>query len=292
MCQIVKNMPANVFFVFNFIMKKKLENVLIFAATSDMAKPLIKKLLAEGCHIYAASRSNLDFEDKNLFKFHLDLSLEENINDFFRKLPNEIAFDSVINFQGVAISSPVEFLDRKSLEYQLNISLFSLLCVLKNLRGKIKKDGHIINISSMASFGIYPFLSPYSIAKASSDILLNCYEIETGIKTVSIKPGVVGTKFWEYCVKENRENFEKFPFEYEKIGKFLKENAIKNSNKGIKPVEVSNLIYKILYKRNTKSSYLIGSDSYFASFVSKFKGRTLFKLIRKILDKRQKRALK
>lgn len=268
-------------------MKKKREKILIFGATSDMALPLIKKFNNDGSEIYAVSRSKLDLEYEKLYKFNCDLSLEENINSLFEKFP-PIEFDAVINFQGVAISSPVEFLQKEELQKQLDISLFSLLAILKNLNGKIKEDGVIINISSMASFGIYPFLSPYSMAKASADILLNCYETETGIKTVSIKPGVVRTKFWEFCVKKNSENFEKFKGKYEKAGEFLKSNALKNANKGISPEDVSKVIYKAVLSKNPKSSITVGKDALIASIVSKFKGRLLFAIIKKILKKRIK----
>ena len=143
----------------------------------------------------------------------------------------------------------------------------------------------------MASYGIFPFLSPYEIAKSSVDTLLCSYEIETGIKTISVKPGVVSTKFWRTSVELNKDNFESFPFEYRFIGEFLKDNALKNENKGIKPDDVSNLIYRIMYLKNPKSSYDIGIDSKFTNFISKFKGRFLFGIIRKILRRRVKKYL-
>lgn len=265
-------------------MRKKITNVLIFGATAQMAHLLIKMLLEDGINIYAVSRKELDIEDKNLHKFNSDLTVEDNINKIFNSL--EVKFDYIINFQGVAISSPVEKLDKNELQKQLDISLFSLLYVLKNSKNALTKNSAIINISSMAAFGIFPFLSPYSMAKASSDILLNAFEMETGIKTVSIKPGVVGTKFWKFSVDENIENFNKFEGEYKKIGEFLKENALKNSNRGLKPEYISKFIYKILYSNKIKSSYLVGIDSYFTSFISNFKGRILFDIIRKVLNLR------
>lgn len=269
-------------------MEKIIKNVLIFGATSSMACELIPRLLEDNTHIYAISRKELNITHSNLFKFNLDLTKDDEIDSIFEKL-KDITFDVILNFQGVAICSPVECLDRIELQKQFDISVFSLVRILNNLRGKINKNGIFLNVSSMASYGIFPFLSPYSMAKASSDILLNCFEIETGIKTVSIKPGVVGTKFWKFCVDENSCNFNKMQGDYKLIGEFLIDNALKNSNKGISPKKVSDLIYKIIYTKNPKSSYNIGVDSYFARFVSYFKGRLIFNLIRKILNKKVKR---
>lgn len=287
MCQIVKIKPKFYYMLYSNKMKKEIKNILIFGATAQMAHRLIEILLNDGINVYAVSRKELNLENRNLHKFNSDLTIEDNINKIFNSI--EVKFDYIINFQGVAISSPVEKLDKIELEKQLDISLFSLLYVLKNAKNRLNKNGIILNISSMAAFGIFPFLSPYSIAKASSDILLNSFEIETGIKTVSIKPGVVGTKFWKFSVDENKENFNKFEGEYREIGEFLKENALKNSNRGLKPEYVSKFIYKILYSNNIKSSYLVGIDSYFTSFASNFKGRILFDIIRKVLNLRIKR---
>ncbi len=268
-------------------MAKQLNNVLIIAATSDMARDLIRKLSNDEVNIYATYRNKLDVEMPYLNKFYLDVSNKNEIDGFLASL-SDIQFDAVVCFQGVAIVSPVEYLSDDELLRQFKISVFSLLDILKGLKNKIKKDGVVINLSSMSSFGIYPFLAPYSMAKACCDILLNCYEIETGIKTVSVKPGVVSTKFWKYCVNENKANFSAFKDDYKQIGEFLKNNALKNSSKGISAEKVSNLIYKILYSKNPKSSYTIGQDSKFANIASFFKGRLLFGIIRKILDKRVK----
>ncbi len=268
-------------------MSKNLKNVLIIAATSDMAQKLIKKLSDDNVEIYAGSRNILSLDLPNLHKFSLDVSDSKSIENFFSNLDN-VLFDAVICFQGLAIVSPVEFLSEDELLRQLNVSTFSLLNILKKIKNKIRKNGLVINISSMSGFGIFPFLAPYSISKASSDILLACYEIETGIKTVSIKPGVVSTKFWKYCIDENKDNFSAFKGEYENAGKFLINNARKNANKGIHPDKVSDLIYKILYSKNPKFSYTIGKDAKIAAFFSLFKGRTLLKAVRKILNKRIK----
>ncbi|MCD8025004.1 MAG: SDR family NAD(P)-dependent oxidoreductase [Candidatus Gastranaerophilales bacterium] len=262
------------------------KNILIFAATSDMAKSLTDLLLLRGENVYCTYRSPLLKEHENLKKFKLELTDEKGVNDFFGQFEG-IKFDAVINFQGVAISSPVEFLKTEDFQKQLDVSVFSLIYILRALRGKINPKGQVINISSMASYGLFPFLAPYSTAKAAADILLSVYEIETGVKTVSIKAGVAGTKFWQYSVNEN--DFSNFPYEYESAAKFLKTNALKNSKKGLSPNDIAKLIEKIIYSKNPKASYNIGLDSKAAALISKFKGRTLYNLIRKIAKMRIKR---
>ena len=270
-------------------MKREKKKVLIFGATSQIAESLIEKLKNDSSEIYTVSRKMPENKSGLSKTLIADLAKEEEIDLAFKQIQNE-KFDSIICFQGVAISSPVEYLSKDELQKQLDISLFSLLEILKRAKQVIDKNSTIINISSMASYGIFPFLSPYSISKASSDILLNLYEIETGIKTVSVKPGVVGTKFWKYSVNENEKNFERFKGEYYDAGQFLKTNALKNSTRGLSSEKAARLIYNIIYKKNPKASYLIGADSYFASFAANFKGRVLSRLINLVLKSRIMRS--
>lgn len=262
-----------------------MKNVLILGATSDMADLVLNYLVENQVNVYAISRSKLEFESDLIHKFNADLSIESEINRVFGEI-NDVKFDAVINFQGVAISAPVEFLSISDLTYQYQVSVFSLVSVLKNLRGRLIQNAKVISISSMASFGMFPFLAPYETAKASADIILNCYEMETGVKTVSIKPGVVKTKFWQASIDLNKDNFANFPFEYEKIGKFLQLNAKRNENRGISANDVSKLIIKILNKKNPKASYTIGKDAKLMEVLSHFKSRSLFSIIRRTLKKR------
>lgn len=264
-----------------------MSNVLIFGATSDIAQETLKLFLKNSDKVFAVSRNKLNLVDNNLAAYNCDLSVSSEINKLFLTF-KDLKFDYILNFQGCAISSPVEFLPEDELKYQLSISLFSLLAVLQNLRGHLNDNSRILIVSSMASYGIFPFLSPYAISKASSDLLLSNYEMETGVKTISIKLGVVGTKFWERCVKRNEDNFKNFSDEYGIIGKFLKANALNNSNKGLKPEFAGKKIYQIIKKKNPKVSYNLGRDSYFSMFVSYFKSRFVYNVIRNVLRKRIK----
>ena len=50
--------------------------------------------------------------------------------------------------------------------------------------------------------------------------------------------------------------------------KFMKQNAIKNEQKGLKVEDVAKFIYKISNKQHPKSSYTIGADAKFAQIIS------------------------
>lgn len=257
-------------------MKKK---VLITGANSGIAKELIKLLRCEdGFEIYLATRSEIAQENSDLSHFYFDVSDEKSVVELSSNFDELYA---LVNFAGVAISSPIECMEESALRAQFDTNFFGLFKILKNFAQKIMpKHGRVINISSMASFGIFPFISPYCSSKAAGDVILNLFSVETGIKTVSIKPGVIKTPFWSSSIKLNEDNFKNFVGKYEKTGEFLIENAKKNETSGLEPICVAKVILKALKASEPRASYTVGRDAKVAQF-TKFIPQTLLnKIIR------------
>lgn len=234
------------------------KTILLIGANSELAQNTIKELKNKNYTIYSTSR-NAGIMDKNVHEFHLDVTKED---DFFhlRERFKNITFDTIINFAGIAISSPVVELEEFELKKQLDVNLFGLLRIIKYFAPNLKQKGKIINISSMAQYGIFPFLSPYCLSKASADILLNAFSIENDVKVVSVRPGAVATKFWETSIELNKNALENTK-NFEKEKKFLIENANKNSLHALNPIYVSKKIAQIVDTQNPKAVYNIGLDA-------------------------------
>ena len=155
------------------------------------------------------------------------------------------------------------------------------------------KDCRIINISSMSSYGIFPFISPYCASKRALDMFFNSLLLESktsGLKIISIKPGVVKTPIWNKSLAECEKNLEHLceagKKKYEKEIDFLMKNAGKNNEKGLEPLQIAELISKILKNKRPKLSYNIGRDSYIACVFSLFPQRFVNFLIKYGLKKR------
>ena len=158
------------------------KNILIIGSNSELAHYTIEELKQNPEYkIFATSRQT-GVMDEKIHEFHLDISNEMDFIHLKEKI-NNIKFDTIINFAGIAIAGAVEELNETELKKQLDINLFGLLRIIKYFCPYLKEKGKLINISSMASYGIFPFLSPYCISKAACDILLNLYSIESNIKT-------------------------------------------------------------------------------------------------------------
>ena len=145
----------------------------------------------------------------------------------------------------------------------------------------ILQNGKIINISSMASYGLFPFISPYCASKRALDMFFNSFLIENkkNIKVISIKPGVISTPLWEKSIEENLKR-TKLDSGYEKEMKYIIKNARDNEVKGLHVEKVVDIIIKADCAKNPKLSYNVGMDSVVAHLISKLPQSIVNKIIK------------
>ena len=151
----------------------------------------------------------------------------------------------------------------------------------------VLENGRVINVSSMASFGNFPFISPYCASKRALDIFFNAFSIENhkNIKVISIKPGVIATPIWEKSVEANLRDLENCVV-YKRELEFLKANALKNTNKGLDVCKTAKIIKDIAFSKNPKTSYTIGRDAKFAQILSLFPQDVVNRLVKFALEHR------
>ncbi len=243
------------------------KNILIVAATSELAQNVIKELKNGDWKIYTTSRQT-GIMDEKVHEYNLDVTNEEDFILLKDKI-SHLRFDVILNFAGIAVAGAVEELSEVELKKQFDVNIFGLLRIIKYLTPHLNKRAKLINVSSMASYGIFPFLAPYCMSKASADILLNSFSLESGIKTVSIRPGAVATKFWESSIELNKATLENKSEKFKKQKEFLVNNANKNSLHAANPIYVAKKIAQIVELKNPKNIYNIGLDSKIAK-ISRF----------------------
>ena len=120
----------------------------------------------------------------------------------------------------------------------------------------------------MSSFGIFPFVAPYCASKRALDILFNAMTLESGLKVVSVKPGVIATPLWNKSIELNKDSIQNCE-DYKKEMNYMVENARKNSTKGLDKSKVVELIAKVDAMKDPKPSYTVGFDAKFAELISR-----------------------
>lgn len=255
--------------------------VLITGASSGLGKETAQKLAQEGYKVFAGARKQTDIEalnalHENITAIPLDVTVEESVNQAVETVKAKTdKIYALVNNAGIALGGPIEYLPIEALQNQFNINVFGAIRVAQKFMPLLKGNSRIVNISSMASYAVFPYVSPYCASKRALDIFFNSLLIENknpDLKIISVKPGVVATPIWNKSVDACEKCFEGVCQEardkYQKELDFIAQNARNNTNKGLKSADIANLVSKILKSKNPKLSYNIGKDSYFAKFLS------------------------
>lgn len=274
-----------------------MKTVVITGATSGIGNLLVREFVKQGYIVFAGYRNfklkkELDKLSKNVIPFYIDMSKKWAIDDAVKFICEKTdKIDTLINAAGCVFAGPMECLSVDSIREQFEINTFSHIQFTQGLFEKFEENGAmVINISSMASFGVIPFVAPYCASKRALDILFNSMQIECGpnIKVISIKPGVIKTPLWEKSIESNKDVLGDNQ-KYEKEFEFLMKNAQKNSHKGLDPQKVAEFIVQIEGLKKVKSSYTIGIDAKFAEILSHLPQDWINFLVKTTLKRRMKK---
>lgn len=273
----------------------KTKTYVVTGATSGIGKALIDRLPKDSI-IFAAYRSKdktgvLSEFSENIYPFYVDYAKPETIKsaaDFILSKSSKI--DTLVNIAGCVVAGPIERISINEIRRQFDVNVFGHLEMAQRLSGLLE-NGKIINVSSMASFGIFPFISPYCASKRCLDMFFNSFLIENkhNIKIVSIKPGVIATPLWGKSVDENSKYLNNCSG-YEKEMELIIANAQKNETGGLSVSKVVDTILKADSAKNPKLSYTVGKDAFFASLISKLPQNTVNSLIKLGLKAKMRRV--
>ncbi len=156
----------------NVIMKGK--NIIITGTSRGIGFELVHILASKGHNVLALSRneqpvSNLNFD--NIFSFPFDLSNEEDYNKVERFIKKEWKHvDILINNAGTLLNKPFAETSMTDFEKVYKTNVFGVAEMTRTVLPFIKKDGHVVTISSMGGVqGSVKFsgLSAYSSSKGA-----------------------------------------------------------------------------------------------------------------------------
>ena len=258
---------------------------IITGAASGIGRALTEYFSKDNI-VYAGVRrteafSELEKVSKNIVPFYIDLCNDESIlkaSEFIKSKVNKT--DTLINGAGCVVAGVMESISVKELRRQFDTNVFGHIEFTQQLL-ELLDGGRIINISSMASYGIFPFIAPYCASKRTMDILFNSMLMETkrNIKVISIKPGVIATPLWGKSVEQNT-SLIKDCSGYEAEMEYLVNNAYKNGKNGAPVSMVVETVIKADNAKNPKLIYTVGKDALAARCVSKLPQALINKIIK------------
>ena len=267
-------------FSYERIIMKKI--YVITGATSGIGKALTE-YFAEENTVFAGYRDEkkLSGLPKSVIPFYINSTDSASIAqaaEFIQSKTDKI--NTLINVAGCVVAGVMEHISTDELRRQFEVNVFAHIDLSQRLLGLLD-GGRIINISSMSSFGIFPFIAPYAASKRALDIMFNAMalEMKKNIKVISIKPGVIATPLWEKSIKENESAFSSC-LEYDKEINFMVKNAKSNGVKGLAVEKVVEVIAKADSSKDPRPSYTVGIDAKAAELISHLPQGVLNKIIK------------
>lgn len=199
--------------------------VLITGASSGIGKACAEQFATQGARLILAARrieriAQLAEDLKNKHQIdtlalQLDVQDKKQVANVIQDLPaNWKHIDILVNNAGLALSSDkIQDGDINNWDTMLNTNVHGLLYVTRAILPDMitRKQGHIINIGSVAGHDCYPAGNVYSATKHAVKAISKSLRLDllgTKIRVTEIDPGAVETEFsivrWKDKEKANQ----------------------------------------------------------------------------------------
>lgn len=187
-------------------------NAIVTGATSGFGRAIAIRLSKLGYHLIITGRRNERLQELakeikqnstvEVIPLCFDVRDNTACKNAIESLPTEFKkIDLLVNNAGLAAgASPFQESDINDFERMIDTNVKGLLYMTKLIvPGMIAEEsGHIINISSISGFEVYPNGSVYCASKHAVNAITKGLRIDLikhGIKVSSISPGFVETEF-------------------------------------------------------------------------------------------------
>ena len=189
-------------------MEFKNKTIVLTGASSGIGYELAKLLSIEKCNLVLLARRKNELDAlacilKNnaaqILPLKCDVSDKSNVFEVFAEIKRIFgSIDIAILNSGISLNTPIEKFNSKNAEATFNINVHGLVYCLEALLPdfKMKNEGMVVGISSLADGRGFPGSGLYCASKAAATILLQSWRIELkkyNIKILTVKPGFVKT---------------------------------------------------------------------------------------------------
>jgi NAD(P)-dependent dehydrogenase (short-subunit alcohol dehydrogenase family) len=252
--------------------------IFLTGASAGIGRLAALQLCEKGHEVWGTARALAKLPSHG--RFHavlLDLNDAASIEAGFAKALQEAGqFDVLINNAGAGVFGPLEsFSDQEFIAQFETLLLGPLRLIRLALPAmRARRQGLIVNVSSLAGEFPLPFMAPYSINKSALSALSEGLMLElahTGVRIVDVRPGDFATHFHESTRRIGAELSDAYQPNLERAW-----NAIdKNMAKAQDPIKVAKMLLSIVEGRTHGPVVALGDvfQARIAPFLTRFAPR-------------------
>lgn len=236
--------------------------ILVTGASSGLGQATAKALAAQGHTVYGTSRDVKRITGVNFNPLQMDVTDDASVKAAVEKvIKAEGHIDVLVNNAGNGITGPLYAMPVEAARKQFEVNFFGVVRVCSAVLPSMieRKQGLVVNISSLAGLFGLPYQGLYSASKFAIEGYSQSLRMElqnTGVKVTVLNPGDFKTDF--------TGNREKLPFTLnnDQLKKEF-EAAVaameKDESIGASPDKLAATICSIVNKSKPAHSYLVGA---------------------------------
>lgn len=245
---------------------------------------MVAEFLTDRGHKVIGTSRNPDRHYKKFELITLDVTDDESVKTACKMALEKLGkVDVLINNAGFGIGGPIENTSMEDAISQFDVNYFGVVRMTNQLlpHFREKRDGLIINISSLGGLIGLPYQAHYSASKFALEGFVEALRMELkpfNVRACNINPADFNTEF-----TANRKLVPEVSNDYrQKFTQFLNMYE-KEERAGAHPLLIAKLIEKLIHQDAVKVRYVIGKQSQtMAVTIKRLLGSDLFE---KLLNK-------
>jgi NAD(P)-dependent dehydrogenase (short-subunit alcohol dehydrogenase family) len=246
--------------------------VLITGASSGVGQATARLLAQKGYQVFGTSRNPARAETiPNVKMLALDVCSDDSVEACLKAVLDQAGqLDVLVNNAGYELAGALEELSMDEAKAQFETNFFGVLRMVKAVLPLMrqKKQGQIINVSSLAGLITIPFMGIYCASKFALEGYTEALRLE--VTPFNIKVSQIEVGFLNSSMRQHRQVAAQPIVEYDPWRQRAFDAIREYEEKGPGPELVAEAVLKIITSNTPRLRYIIGQEAKLVSRLKRF----------------------